>query len=660
MQFKFRVSLSEILLLITLLFLAVLVNWPIISYNMMYIEQATIYNANQTIHSFADLIHVYTHPQMLDFLVPFFRPSGHFLMYQLLTPFIGWYNTKALLVVNLLFLGLIAYVMVKLYKALFPGFIIGGFIACGIYGMNPALMISKLTIMHFEFAYVFFVLLGLYSFVVFCKKNQAAASGSSAVKFQHNTWLLAALVCYFVAVTFKEPALMLGPVMAAYFLIFFYQRGQFAQFVKGRDVLVILSLLVVTSVVLALYLSMSWQRGLHPLLNLVTVKRIVDTAEQFAVYLFSLSHDHLTVTNAADPLVRLARVPLVVHYIMWGVLLVTGISLLNLFRRNTVVLQKSVLFLLLALFIFMLLPLLWGMGFGWHLSLSLVCEAMLLGFGVEFYARHFLDKSVVMVLGSCLAIVIGLMTYKVDKFNIDSMAGSRSDFIARLDYNAVFHAPAVKSLLNDATIVVVQDNMNIGDYYLGNSTYPMLTYAKRTNTNFDTLFLVDQRKIFWQVKPVYSGNLFHWAYAMPNLHEEVVSFSDGDLKLVPDAILLSWVRHVNNIVCLAFDGSANWFDNTATFKKNILAEQKHRRLLVKSYKVLPVTVLQSVAVEIKKLPYADPELCQTMCDNVGSCKGFTYTHVARSGKTLAECYFYNKMTAVKKGCGICTGYVKSA
>jgi hypothetical protein len=655
MQFNYQASLTKILLLISFVLLAVLANWPIVSFNMMYIEQATIYNANQSIHSLADLIHVYTHPQMLDFLVPFFRPSGHFLMYQLLTPFLGWYNTKALFIVNLLFLGLTGYVMAKLYEKLFPGYVIGGCLAFSLYMMNPALMISKLTIMHFEFAYVFFVSLSLYHFVIFCQKNQTAEN-QLPKKFQHHRWLVSALFFYIVAVTFKEPALMLAPVLATYFLLTFYQPGQIIKLIKNRNVIVTIILLKVTCISLGIYLTMNWQHGMHPLLDLVTYKRISDTAHQFIVYFFSLTHNYIP-PKANDPLMRLAITPAVTHYIIWSALLITAISLINLFRRNNLLYQKSVIFLFLCLILFMLLPLWWGMGYGWHLSLSLLCEAMILGFGIEFYARHFLGKSWVIVAGSILTLAISLSTYKVDNANITYLNGTQSSFIAQLDYNAVFHAPLIKTKLNDATILVVQDNMHIGDYNLGNSTYPLLLYAKGDNINFDTYFNVDQRKIFWQVKPVYSGNLFHWAYNLPKLKEEVISFSDGDLKLVPNAVLSSWIRHLNNIVCVTYDKSGNWFDNTTIFKKNILTEQAHRHIQVKPYNIQTATALHSVAVALKKLPYADPELCQTICDNTKHCKGFTYTHASEKGKTLAQCYFYNKIAIDKKHCSSCEAYV---
>jgi hypothetical protein len=170
-RMRISVVVKNSLLLGVLFFLVLLVNAPVISYDMMYAEQPMMYLANQTIHSFGDLVNVYSHPKLLDVAVPFFRPTGHFLIYKIIMPMLGWHNTRGMLIVSLSFLPLIGLVMIRLYQLLFPGFYAGGYIAFGIYLMQPALMLSRLTIMHFDFAYVFFVLLSLYYFVLFCKKN---------------------------------------------------------------------------------------------------------------------------------------------------------------------------------------------------------------------------------------------------------------------------------------------------------------------------------------------------------------------------------------------------------------------------------------------------------------------------------------------------------
>ncbi len=356
---------------------------------------------------------------------------------------------------------------------------------------------------------------------------------------------------------------------------------------------------------------------------------------------------------------RLAKTPMFTHYIMWSLLFITAISLINVLRQKNTAAKKSLLFLFVAMVVFMLLPLWWSMGFGWHLSLSFVCEAMIIGFGVEFYARHFLNKPFINPICISVALFIGLTAYPVDQTNLAHLARTQSGFISRLNHNAVFHPPLLAKKLTDESILVVQDNQNFGDYLIGNSTYPALTYAPGKNPNFDFLFSIDQQKIFWRVKPVYSGTLFHWAYFKPELKEEVMSFTNENMNFVPNDILLSWVRHINNIFCVSFDNSANWFDNTAAFKKNVVLEQKRRHLLISQYQVLPVTALHSAAVLYKKLLYPDPELCETICDNTHHCKGFTYTQITKGGKTLAQCFFYNKIAAAKKPCQVCTGYIKT-
>ncbi|HSW71611.1 MAG TPA: hypothetical protein VLH77_06505, partial [Gammaproteobacteria bacterium] len=145
------------------------VNSAVISFDLLYAEQPMIYTANQMFLSWGDFFRAYLHPQMLDiFSIPFFRPSGHFLLYQLLTPILGWHNTQAMLIVNLSFLAFSGFLVVKIYELLFPGFWLGAYLAFGFYLMHPALILSRLIVLHFEFAYIFFTLLSFYCFARFC------------------------------------------------------------------------------------------------------------------------------------------------------------------------------------------------------------------------------------------------------------------------------------------------------------------------------------------------------------------------------------------------------------------------------------------------------------------------------------------------------------
>ncbi|MES2217573.1 MAG: hypothetical protein V4501_04080 [Pseudomonadota bacterium] len=661
MKIKFIAG-REFILFTLLLMFAVAVNWPVVVSNFMYPEQPLFYNANQLIHSFADFIHVYTHPQLLDVATPFSRPSGNFLMYQLITPFIGWHNTMALMIVNFLFLGMTGYLIIKLYAMYFPGFKWGGYIAFSLYLMNPDLLIPKLTIMHFEFAYVFFVLLSLYCFSVFCKENFKRGEVISLIKFQHLHLLLATLLFYVVAVTFKEPAIMLGPVLAFYFLCAAYQPQQLTRLCRNKEILTIFFLLVMVSVTLAVYLSMSWRKAYHPLFVYSNLDKTIAAAHAFRDYLLNLPHQYVPAVNDSlmVEILRLNKMPQFMRYVSWVILAITAVTCLNVFRQKNSDYKKSLIFLFTALLLFMLLPLLWGMGFAWHLSLSLVCEALILGFGVEFYLRNFLTKEVSYFIGLTLAILIGLATYQVDQLNLAAIPQMQAGFPIKLNYNAIHHPPAIKDQLNEQSILVVQDNMNIGDYFLGDSVYSLLSITQSEDFNFDTFIPGGQQNMFWQVKPKYNGTLFRWAYLMPNLKEEVVPFQNNDMRLVTNATLADWLRHIKNIFCVTFDKEGNWFDNTAIFKKSIVAEQKRRHLFINNYHALSVSALHANAVKYQRLPYADAELCQTACDKTRACKGFTYIHFTKGGNTVAQCFYYNKITADIKHCQVCTGYIKNA
>jgi hypothetical protein len=104
------------------------------------------------------LLQIYLHPAVLDALsIPFFRPSGHFLVYQILTQFLDWHNTRGFLIANFFFLALTCYLIIKLYALFFPRYRVGAYIACGIYLVHPALALSRFTPMHFEFARVLMI-----------------------------------------------------------------------------------------------------------------------------------------------------------------------------------------------------------------------------------------------------------------------------------------------------------------------------------------------------------------------------------------------------------------------------------------------------------------------------------------------------------------------
>ena len=163
---------SSWILGVSLMSFVLIVNFPIIAFDMMYPEQAILYFVNQKITHVSDLANIYLSPMSLQFSIPFFRPSGHFLMYQLLMPILGWQNTKALIIVNLIFLSVTGYFLIKLYSLLFPRFKVEGYVAFSVYLMHPALSLSRLIVLHFEFAYVCFFVVSLYCFALFCKKTR--------------------------------------------------------------------------------------------------------------------------------------------------------------------------------------------------------------------------------------------------------------------------------------------------------------------------------------------------------------------------------------------------------------------------------------------------------------------------------------------------------
>jgi hypothetical protein len=685
MQTKMVVNISNYLLFIFLLFLTVAVNWPIVMADLMYPEQPVLYNANQLIHSFADFIHIYTHPQLLSAAASYFRPSGHFLLHQLVTSLVGWHNTQALLITNLLFQGMSGYLMIRIYQTLFPGLKVGGFIAFSFYLMNPSLTLSRVMIMNFEFAYVFFVLASLYCFMIFCQKNLEHQQQTNIrnLTFQHQYLLLGSLFLYAFAVTFKEPAITAGPVLAWYLLVAVYKPNQFLQVFKNKYIVSMLLGLGLISILLACYVESSRINPNGLALEATPINLVIKSAKEFLRYLLSLpksyySNDVLSVME----FIRGAQIPGVIHYLTWGLLTVTFVSL---FWRKSREYKKSLVFLSVALIMFLSLPVYWAMGFPWHLSLPIVFEGLLLGFGVEFFALHFFNKKITYMTGLTLAMLISLTTYQMDNLNIDYINHTRKSLAFKVDHNAVFHPPAIKKLLNADSILVVEDNKNLGDFWLGSSMYPYLTldddshindlapFMERQVMNFnfepgrqeivynlDSLFYRAQKNFFWQVQPVYNGTLFRWAYLMPNLKEELIRFKDDDMSRVPNPILLSWIRHIDNIFCVTYDNAGNWYDNTALFKTNIVLEQKRRQLVVSQYHSLPTTALLASASTPTKLPYADPELCQVQCDNEQDCKGFTYTQSTNKDLVTAYCSFNTtQQLASSKPCQSCTNYVKT-
>jgi hypothetical protein len=660
------------LLLFTLLFAGVLwFNMPIIRYDMMYVEQPTIYLANQSIHSLGDLLNVYLHPKLLDLAIPFFRPAGHFLIYKIIMPMLGWHNTRGMLIVSLSFVALIGLVMIRLYQLLFPGFYVGGYIAFGVYLMQPALMLSRLTVMHFDFAYVFFVMLSLYYFVLFCKKNHLLENYGyyscdiCKIKFHHVHLVFLSWLSFIIAVTFKEPALMLGPVVVSYLFIALYNRTPIIKWLwdvlKNKDLLQTMLLITITTLVLAVYLTLPWPTMVNPERHAIHLGEMWGAVKEFTQVIFSINQTVGAEAGLYSPgmVLRHIVVPVVTHVIMWMLIASSLAGIFLLLRRRinkqTVLHQKSVLFLLMASFFFLILPICWAAGLPWHLSLSLLFLSLIMGFGCEFLLRNFLkNKMTVAVVGIVSSILIASTTVIVDKVNIKYISGAPEGFAYAVSRNAVVNPPAIKDQLNADSVVVVEDSAGIGDYALGNGGYPFFLLD---NFDYDK-FNKKQRSRYVQYQLRYNGTLFRWAYLLPALKEEYFPFQVEEMAGVSDEAIYDWLQHFNNIFCLGYDKQGVWSDRTTLFKKNLLIEKRRRHLTVNQYHLLPAVGIAGDVLSAKTVSLPEVNSCQQQCDQDKHCKGLTYV-AAISGSTKPTCYFYSSL--VRDGqasCAICTSYIK--
>jgi hypothetical protein len=648
--------LKKTFLFITLAVFIVLVNYPLILADLMYIEQPILYRANQSIHSLHDLLQVYLHPQFLDLAVPFFRPSGHFLIYQLLTPLTGWNDTHAFLIVNLLFLAVCCYQMISLYQKLFPGCKIGGYIAAALYLMQPALMQSRLTVMHFEFAYVAFVLLALNYFVTFCQRHPALLSGMRVDARE----LMLAMIFFIIAVTFKEPALMLGPVLVSYFFINYYQQSfliSVRQCLQHKIALEILSLITLLTLALVIYMTLPWQAMALPLRDGMHSYEVISSIKGYIKFLFNLLQNfnflpHFKLNAAL--LAKDVQPRYIIHLIDWSLLICLPLAFFKLGKTY----GKSVIFLAIALGLFLVLPILWSVGMPWHLSLSLVCLNLLMGFGFErVFGQVFASPRKLFAVGLVAAVFIGSMTIPVDKVYLNFVATTdASHLFSALNYNAVFHPPAPPVNLRDDSVLVVEDNADLQDYELGDSLFSYGFYLQFADFPANEF---RERNLFIKHNPHYNGTLFRWAYQKPGLREEVVPFKIAGMHNVADAELHSWLENFDNIFCFGYDKQNNWHDHTALFKAALLAEKNRRHITVNAYQQIPHLSAGLSAVRRIILPYGDTTLCRTSCDNVKACQGFNYIHVAAAGSSVSRCDFYEKAVTLKSNhCEHCESFVK--
>ncbi len=641
-------ALTKNLLLILFLFIAVLLaDYPILKNDILYPEQPTMYLVNQMIHSISDLINVYLHPQALDDVIPFFRPSGHFLLYQLITPIIGWHNTRALIVLNLFFLALSGFVMIKLYGLFFPGKKIGGYLAFGFYLMHPALILSRFLLLHFEFSYVFFLLSSLYCFILFCQKNKMTRS------MQHMAWLVGALCLYFIAITFKEVAIMLGPVMLVYFVIHFYHD------IFHKDAFKVMALLSAATVAFAIYLTLPWPMLAHPqqqtvlgnwsdkiillnqFLNDVTGMRLNWLTQTEIPYLNGSVWRHIIFPPAA--------------LIITSLFLLIGLSHAGwmFIRPQNKTTQQSIFFLFVTIVLFLVIPCLWTTGFPWHWNLSILFLSFILGFGIETALEKIRWHARLAPYVAALLFCVLLGTAAdVNAININEILHAYP--IMNVTREAVFHPPAIQQQLTAESVIVIATGTQ-SDYDLGNSHFNFLASGTTFQDVNPTFAWPYRRFDDWR----YNGTLFKWAYLMPNLHEELFPFSLAKMQQVPGLEIYQWLENYNHIFCFTVDD--HWHNVTELFRKNLLREKQRRHLVFYSYDIHYAQKIAGHVMYSKKIPFPDARFCRYECDQDITCKGFLYVSDTSTRKPWISCDFFNSITpGAGNFCSLCQSFVKGS
>ena len=620
----------------------VLVSLPIIQFDMMFYEQPLLYLSNQQIHSVHDLIAVYLHPHILDMdSIPFYRPTGHFLIYQLLAPILGWHNTRGFLLVNFLFLALTGYMMIKVYGVLFPRHKIGGYIAVAFYVMHPALMLSRFTSLHFEFAQTFFIFCGLYCFIQFCRKNTNSLVASHTI-FSHTGWLALTVLWFTIAVTFKETAILLGPILVWYFIMM-------EKFTCQRKVIELLALLTAVTVTLSYYIVLSWGNGFHPPTENFSALNALTSFNKFLNIAFGFPFIALE-----SPLVKVGSLtwdivifPLAGRVVAWSVLVLGLLGIIQLLKTGDELYKKSVVFLLGATLICLSLPVLWIHVEPWHLVLALLFLSLLLGFGIAFFTKSHLAANTI-VIGS-----IALVTVFMNASQIQFIQDSLNGFALTFNRNAVLHPPTLSGKLNNDSVIVEEDSGNLrNDYVYGNSTFPLV--GMKSLVGKHTL----GRSTFYVYPYVYGGTLFRWAYLNPNIREQTFPFIISDMeKIRQDEVIYNWLQHINNIFCLGYDSAGVWHDRTTVFKQKLLQEKERRHLVVNNYQVIQ-SDMKGDLLDVIRIPAPDSQLCKFHCDRNVSCKATTYVYKEVYGQLKVECYLYKEILN-KRNCDGCSTFIKT-
>ncbi|MES2217575.1 MAG: hypothetical protein V4501_04090 [Pseudomonadota bacterium] len=644
---------SSPFLFLILLLLILLVNTQIIYQDLMYPEQPMLYLVNQKIHSWSALLGIYLHPRMLDPMsVPFFRPSGHFLLYQVISPWIGWHNTRGLLVVNFIFLALMGVMMLKVYELLFPGFKTGGYIAFAICLMHPLFLISRFTIMHFEYASIFFLLTSLYCFMIFCQKNLTENASAKPVKFKNFNWLVLSLLSYAVAATFKETTIMLMPAL----LIYFFQRFNKSAY-SNLAVLSVVVLITAAGGLLAAYLWSAWQNLQFSQFIPMDLQELLAIINKYLQFIFSFPHAIPGVTELNRiTLWEINLFPRLDSAVMLLAVLMLAVNGLRIFFSNARSVKQSVAFLYFCAGLFLVLPIAWDHPSPWHAALSLVFLSLLIGFAVEDFLQSVLaEKLYQYVAAYSVALFIALSTISVNDVNFQYLMKHPMLFNYSLNRNAVQHPPKISQQLNNDSVLVVEDRLvPHSDYLLGDSVYPWVLMGN-----------LDQRRSAkeageYRYPYVYGGTLFRWAYLKAELKEQIYPFQVENMgKIANDEIIYNWLQHYNNIFCLGFDNNGQWYDKTSAFKMNLLQEQLKRHLIVNHYKALPATALASQATSNSMIMLPDSMACKLLCDKMPACAGFTYSNkqIAEQ-KQVTVCSFYQTMASQQIPCDVCTTFIK--
>lgn len=663
-------TIKQFFIFVLLFAFVLLVNRDIISLNYIYQEQPEIYFANSQIHSLSDFLNLYLHPNMFNvFYIPFFRPSGHFLIYQLLAPILGWQNNQGMLAINFLFLALTGFYVIKLYQLLFPRMMIGAYIAFALYLMHPALILSRLIVLHFEFAYVCLVTMATYYFVTFCQSHYSCVNPEvSEVRFNRFGGLALVILLYALAITFKESAVLLGPVLAAYLCISLYSGQSVIQYTRElwrnsavRNVFLLLS---VISLAFLLYLTLQWPTLQNPVKQESNWQITISSAAELIKILLASPYNLLpdSIYSLYHSRWREFVYSDATRVLIWTCILFT-VSSIWLLRKNNSdtarVYRKSTLFLFVSAMIYLSLPLCWGMGLPWHLNLTLLSLSMLAGFGFEYMLDYMkLNTEWRTFIGGTLALLIGLSTLVVNQQNI-TFAKAKYKYEFLLMTSAVSHPPAIKTQLNEDSVIVVEDRTAHDGYTLGNY-YPLSDLFTLGTYDVHELERSYSRS-FLKFQSIYGGTLFRWVYSMPALREEVIPFEIDKMNKLPDIVVYNWLQHQNNIFCLGYDESGNWYDKTEAFKKNLSAENARRKLTVNSYQSEANMKWQGKPIGQLEIYLPEPSICKLQCDQARLCHGFTYADVAYQGHHFRKCFYFSKSdlsAATKSACKTCTLFIK--